>query len=76
MQKLALLALLASSTLAVKVPLIKKEMTKENYYAIKERVESGTYSNKFLDTGLESHIPVKDFMNTQYFVDVEIGTPP
>jgi len=45
-------------------------MTKEQYFALKERVENRSYENKFLDTGVESHVPVKDFMNTQYFVEV------
>lgn len=76
MQKLALLLLLASSAFSAKVPLIKKSMTKQQYYSIKSRVESNSYQPKFLDTGLEQHVPLKDFMNTQYFVEVEIGTPP
>ncbi|CDW73218.1 cathepsin d [Stylonychia lemnae] len=75
MQKLALVALLASSALTAKIPLIKKDMTKEQYFALKERIENRSYENKFLDNGLESHIPVKDFMNTQYFVEAQIGTP-
>lgn len=30
---------------------------------------------KFLDTGLNEDVPVKDYMNTQYFVDVCVGSP-
>jgi len=61
---LTLVALLATSALSAKVPLIKKDMTKEQYFALKQRIETRSYENKFLDTGLESHVPVKDFMNT------------
>ncbi|CDW88152.1 cathepsin d [Stylonychia lemnae] len=73
MQKLAVLLLLASSALTAKIPLRKVQITKQKFLSAKERLNSEV--PKFLDNGLGESIPVKDYMNTQYFVDVEIGTP-
>ena len=74
MQKLALVLLLASSVLSAKIPLRKKPLTKENVLTFRDRLSRGT-ANSYIDNGLGSNIPVKDYMNTQYFVDVSIGTP-
>jgi hypothetical protein len=46
----------------------------ENFVAYKQRLQSGL-SNKFLQTGLDDEVPVKDYSNTQYFVDVSVGSP-
>jgi hypothetical protein len=73
MQKIALVALLATSALTARVPLRKQSLTKQNLLDYKTRLING--ENKFLDNGLGQDIPVKDYMNTQYFVDVQVGTP-
>jgi hypothetical protein len=73
MQKLAVLTLLAASALTAKVPLRKVQLTKEKVLTMRDRLNRE--SPTFLDNGLGSNVPVKDYMNTQYFVDVKIGTP-
>lgn len=75
MQKLALIALLASSALTAKIPLKKTTLTKEAVLSYKEELATG-YQPKFLDDGITSSIPMKNYMNTQYFVEVQLGTPP
>lgn len=72
MQKLALCLLLASSALTAKIPLRKQTLTKEKVLTFKDRLTRATVYN---DNGLGTHVPVKDYMNTQYFVDVSVGTP-
>jgi hypothetical protein len=74
MQKLALILLLASSALSAKIPLRKQQLTKENVLTYRDRLARGNSGN-FIDNGLGDNVPVKDYMNTQYFVDVNIGTP-
>ena len=72
--KLAVLLLLfSSSILGAKIPLRKAELTKEKVLTMRDRLNRE--APKFLDNGLGTNIPVKDYMNTQYFVDVKIGTP-
>lgn len=66
--------MLASSVLTAKIPLRKNKLTKENVLTFRDRLARGTASS-YLDNGLGHNIPVKDYMNTQYFVDVSIGTP-
>ncbi len=72
MQKAALLLLLASSALSANIPLKKAQLTKESVLTMRDRLNRPI---QHLDNGLGSNVPVKDYMNTQYFVDVEIGTP-
>lgn len=71
MQKLALIALLAGSTIAANIPLRKKALTRASL----EKARDSYKNIKFLDNGLGADLPVKDYMNTQYFVDVQVGTP-
>merc|ERR1712151_361615 len=52
---------------AGRVPVIKKDLTKEKLWGQVEQLES-----KFLGG---EHITVKDYMNAQYFIEVEVGTP-
>ena len=65
--KSAAIAALIGSTSAGKIGLHKKELTKDmiqgQYHAVAEKFLTG------------EHIDVKDYMNAQYFIDVEIGTP-
>jgi len=65
--KYAVLAALLGYTQAGKIPMIKKELTKEKIYGQIESLQS-----KFLGG---EHVNVKDFMNAQYFIEVEVGTP-
>ena len=75
MQKLAVLLLLFSSQiLGAKIPLRKVELTKEKVLTMRDRLARESQP-LFLDNGLGENVPVKDYMNTQYFVDVKIGTP-
>ena len=60
-------AALIGATSAGKIPLMKKELTVDMVQGQMNRVQ-----DKFLGG---EHINVKDFMNAQYFVEVEIGTP-
>lgn len=72
MQKLVLLALLSCAAFGAKIPLMKRELTRE----ILER-QQAIYEariKQFLN-GVGEELPVKDFMNTQYFVEATIGTP-
>ena len=72
--KLAVLLLLFSSSIIGKnIPLRKVELTKERVLIKRDRL--AREAPAFLDNGLGSNIPVKDYMDTQYFVDVKIGTP-
>src|SRR5574343_122112 len=73
MNKLAVLLLLATSTLGAKIPLRKTQLTKEKVLTMRDRL--ARESPSFLDNGLGANVPVKDYMNTQYFVDVQVGTP-
>jgi hypothetical protein len=74
MNKLVVLALLFGSILSAKIPLIKKPLTRANLLAQKERLESRGV-NKFLKGTYGEEVPVSDYMNTQYFAEVQIGTP-
>jgi len=67
MQKSAAVAALIGSTAAGIIPLKKREMTLDMY-----QDQSAVIENKFLGG---EHIDIKDYMNAQYFIDVEVGTP-
>jgi len=60
------LALLGVANAGV-IPMHKKNLTKDMVYGQLDRLQG-----KYLGG---EHIDVKDFMNAQYFIDVEIGTP-
>jgi hypothetical protein len=73
MHKFAVIAALFSTssfTFANKIPLTKKPLSKAAYYNYKENMNMPVASN-----GLGTVIPLKDYMNTQYFVEVAVGTP-
>jgi hypothetical protein len=67
MQKQLAVAALIGATQAGKVPMIKKNLTKDMYEGQIEGVQS-----KFL---AGEHVNVKDYMNAQYFIEVQVGTP-
>lgn len=61
----------ATCTFAGKIPLTKKPLSKAAFMNFKER----TAEPQRVSNGLGDHIPLKDYMNTQYFAQVEVGTP-
>jgi cathepsin D len=67
MQYTLAVAALLGLTSAGKIPMTKKELTKDMIVG-----QINNFENKFLGG---EHIGVKDFMNAQYFIDVEVGTP-
>jgi len=67
--KAAVAALIGYSQAGV-VPLIKKDLTKAGV----ERQLAGI-EQKFLGADVGVNVPITDFLNAQYFVEVEIGTP-
>mmetsp|Transcript_7433 Transcript_7433/g.12561 ORF Transcript_7433/g.12561 Transcript_7433/m.12561 type:complete len:362 (-) Transcript_7433:101-1186(-) len=67
MNKSLAVAALVGATSAGKIPVMKKELTKDMFNG---QVDS--ILDKFLGG---EHIAVKDFMNAQYFINVELGTP-
>ena len=71
MFKTALFLAAAAATQAAVVPLVHKPLSYESYMSTKAKFEMLKESNQAPD-----NIPVKDYMNTQYFIDITIGTPP
>lgn len=71
---ITLCALFASCALAGnRIPLTKKPLSKAAYMNFKESAESGQHH--MVSNGLGGQIPLKDYMNTQYFAEVHVGTP-
>ncbi len=66
------LALIISVTLAAKIPLVTKDLSIKNLQATKLRLEQGKVEGML---GVGADVPLRDYMNTQYFVNVCIGTP-
>jgi len=65
-------ALFASCTYGARIPLSKRAISKATYMSYKESVES---RSTIVSNGLGQVIPLKDYMNTQYFAEVQVGTP-
>ena len=68
MQKQIAVAALIGATQAGRIPMIKKNLTKDMYEGQVESAQS-----KFL---AGEHVTIKDYLNAQYFIEVEVGTPP
>ena len=66
--KYAAIAALLGMVEAGKIPMMKKDLTFEKVEGQLKGLET-----KFL--GAPQHIEVKDFMNAQYFIEVNVGTP-
>jgi len=66
---------LASAALTAKIPLKKQELQMDNLLGYKQALEQSMPAKFLQDTGLGEEVPVKDYMNTQYFVEVKLGTP-
>jgi hypothetical protein len=58
---------LATATLGAKIPLSKRSISKATFNHYKEQIEQAQSAN--------GDIPLKDYMNTQYFAEVQVGTP-
>ena len=68
MQKTAAVLALLGAASAGKIPIKKRELTMDMFQGQLDNIQ-----DKFLYGG--EHINVKDFMNAQYFIEVELGTP-
>jgi hypothetical protein len=71
MKSLVLTALLATTALGGKIPIEKVHQTMEQFQDYADSLAAGHHY--FLKD--DADIPVIDYMNTQYFVDVCIGSP-
>jgi hypothetical protein len=77
MKTILILALCVALALSHRIPLKKQEVTKKELLAKKAKLASPEFlkeSTKLLGSGL-NHIPVNDYMDTQYFAEIRIGTP-
>merc|ERR1712070_1189404 len=68
--KYAAIAAILGFVEAGKIPMVKHELTKEKIYRQMDHLR-----NKYLGDFEGQHIKVTDFMNAQYFIEVEVGTP-
>jgi hypothetical protein len=66
--KYAAIAAILGMVEAGKIPMIKKDLTFEKLENQAKAIE-----DKFL--GTPEHIAIKDFLNAQYFIEVNVGTP-
>jgi hypothetical protein len=66
--KYAAIAAMLGMVEAGKIPMIKKDLTFEKLENQAKAIE-----DKFL--GTPEHIAIKDFLNAQYFIEVNVGTP-
>ena len=60
---------------AEKVQLVKRNLTAEHYLASKETLEKQVAAGYLSASDNGAHVHLKDYMNTQYFAPVTIGTP-
>lgn len=63
-------ALLAGLAMADRIPIHHKPLTKQQLLAQRDFVEARSFAHM-----TQTQWPVKDVTNTQYFIDIEIGTP-
>lgn len=63
-------AAILGATQALKIPIIKKELTIDQYKRQLMGIEE-----KFLGDRVGTEVPITDHSNAQYFVTTEIGTP-
>jgi hypothetical protein len=69
MNKALTIGALAGAAFAGKIPLKHYPMSYDAYMSTAARFESMSESNGTVD------VPVKDYQNTQYFIEIDIGTP-
>lgn len=60
---------------AEKIPLVKRNLTAEHYLASKNILEKQVEAGYLSASDNGAHVHLKDYMNTQYFATVSIGTP-
>jgi hypothetical protein len=65
----ALIGALAGAATADRIPLRHVPLSYEGYMSTLAKYEEMAESNG------EPNVPVKDYKNTQYFIDIELGTP-
>jgi hypothetical protein len=70
MNKFATASIFATMALTARVPLIKKDLSKAALADYREKLANNEYQ---MLSG--SEINVKDYMNTQYMANVNVGTP-
>lgn len=77
--KVILVAVLLGLALTARIPLSKTQMSKTDYMAKMTRLQSLDFKEEvhgLLASNQDGMIPVKDYTDTQYMAEVEIGTPP
>ena len=73
MKNLLLSGLTAGVVLSANIPLKKKELTRAGLEKLAAIYKNG---QPYPSNGLGEQLPLKDYMNTQYFAEVSVGTPP
>lgn len=75
--KITIVALIIVLAFAHRIPLTKHEVTHDKLAKKQALLSSQTYHDKVLAAmnSNEGHIPVKDYMDTQYMAEIRIGTP-
>ncbi len=68
MNRYIVAALFLAGSLAAKIPLSKRPISKATFMNYKETIQVAS-------NAVGGHIPLKDYMNTQYFAEVSVGTP-
>lgn len=72
MKNLILGALAAGLAATATIPLQKRPLTKASLEKAAQIYKNGHY---YPFNGLGEELPLKDYMNTQYFAEVSVGTP-
>lgn len=76
-KSILIVLLIATVSFGVRVPLTKVPLVKSTLESQKEYLQSSDFTTKIYDAMYSnSNIPVEDFTNTQYLVEIEVGTPP
>merc|ERR1719163_1005699 len=66
---IALIGAVAATANAERIPLKHRPLTYERYMNFAETLQMNGEANG------AAEVPVKDYQNTQYFIDIDIGTP-
>lgn len=72
MKNLFLGALAAGLASSATIPLQRRPLTKQSLDKAAEIYKNGHF---YPFNGLGEELPLKDYMNTQYFAEVSVGTP-
>lgn len=71
----AVCALLALCTSAKRIPLEYKPLNKAKVEKLRSYLQSDEFTKRVASNVEGPLVPIKDYMDTQYFANVEIGTP-